>query len=98
MKMLARVGEYGFVHNIPTGEDLSATYTSASIFYKSPSGTVTEKTCDSVTAADGDFGWAVTEDFFDEEGVWEAQLKVVTSAGNRKLKDPILFRVGASGE
>ena len=97
IKTLARVGEDGFVHNIPTGQDLSSGYTSSSIFYKDPDGTVTEKVCDVVTEADGDFGWTVTSGFF-TEGRWEAQLAVVGSFGVRKLKNPIVFWIGVSGE
>ena len=98
--MLGRIGEFGYVHNIDTGVDLSANYVSSSIHYKSPAGTVTEKVCDVVTAATGDYGWTVTAGFFATEGVWEAQLEVNLGAvaGIRKLKNPILFRIGAAGE
>ena len=98
IQMLCRIGEKGFVHNIATGADLSTGYASAAIFYKDPSGNVTEKVCDTVTAADGDFGYTDEAGFFDEEGPWEAQLEVTGGTWIYKLKDPSLFRVGASGE
>ena len=97
MNILAREGEYGFVHTISTGVDHSASYTSASIFYKAPDGTVTEKTCDTVDASAGEYGWEVTDDFF-TVGRWEAQLKLVLSSGVRKLKTPVVFWIGDSGE
>ena len=99
IKMLARIGEYGFVHTLNTGTDLSASYSSASIHYKDPGGVVTEKTCDVVDASAGEFGWTSTVGFFDEEGTWEAQLEVnLGASGIRKLKDPVIFRIGAAGE
>lgn len=98
MKVLARIGESGFVHNIPTGQDLSSIYTSAEIHYKDPDGNVTDKTCDVVDASTGDFGWTVTSGFFDEAGRWEAQLTVTTTAGPRKLAVPIVFWIGEDGE
>ncbi len=97
-KMLGRIGEYGYIHQISVGVDLSSIYTSSSIFYKDPDGNVTEKTCDDVSSADGEFGWVVTDGFFDQAGRWEAQLEVVVTGGVRKLKIPIVFWIGEDGE
>ena len=96
--MLARVGEYGFVHNIATGVDRSSTYSSAEIHYRKPDGSVVDKTCDEVDASTGDYGYTVEEDFFDTPGRWEAQLTVTGSDGTRKLKSPIVFWIGDDGE
>jgi hypothetical protein len=99
IKMLARVGEYGFIHQIDTGTDYSASYSAASIHYRDPSGNVTEKTCDSVVAADGTFGYTVEDGFFDEVGRWEATLELdLGASGIRKSQNPIVFWVGADGE
>lgn len=99
MKTLARVGEYGFVHQINTGIDLSGSYSSSSIHYKDPDGTVTEKTCDVVDASAGEYGWTVTTGFFDQAGKWEAMLEVnLGASGIRKLKHPVIFWIGESGE
>jgi len=100
MKMLARVGEYGWVHVISTGVDHNSSFSSAQIHYKAPiTGTVTSKTTDTDDASAGTYGWTVTDGFFDAEGVWEAQLELdLGASGVRKLKNPVAFRIGASGE
>lgn len=96
--ILAREGEYGFVHQINTGIDYSASYVSASIHYRAPDGTVTEKTCDVVSAADGEFGYTAENGFF-TKGKWEAMLEIdLGASGIRKLKSPVVFWVGDSGE
>lgn len=95
---LARVDEYGFTHEVNTGTDVSADFVSCTFHYKAPDGTVTDKTCDDNTAASGKFGWVVTNGFF-TEGRWELQISVDRgAAGIRKLKHPIVFWIGDSGE
>lgn len=100
MKHLARMGEYGFVHQVNTGTDYSGLgYTSSKFTYKDPDGTQTDKTCDSVSAAAGTFGWTVTNGFFDQVGKWEVMLTLdLGASGKRKLKHPIVFWIGDSGE
>ena len=98
LETLCRIGEKGFVHNIATGKDLSSGYSSAAIFYKDPDGAVDEVACDVVTEADGDFGATAAAAYFDIEGIWEAQLEVTGATWIFKLKTPLAFRVGASGE
>ncbi len=99
IKVLARIGEYGFVHTISVGQDLSSGFVDATIHYKDPDGVVATKTTDINSAATGDFGWTVTDGFFDQAGRWEAQLEVDIGAnGIRKLKAPILFWIGEDGE
>ena len=98
-KLLGRKGEYGWVHVISVGVDHSAAFVSAQIHYKDPGGIVTAQTTDTNSAAAGTYGWTVTDGFFDEEGTWEAQLELALGAsGVRKLVDPVIFRIGASGE
>ena len=99
MKVLARVGEWGFVHTISTGVDNSATFVGAKIHYRDPLGTVTAKTCDVVDAVKGNYGYKVEKDFF-TAGPWTAQLVVGLGAadGVRKLQTPVSFLIGDSGE
>lgn len=97
--MVARVGEYGFVHQVNTGVDYSASYSAAYFHYKDPDGNITKKTCDQVTAATGKFGWTVTDGFFDEAGQWELQLEIdLGASGVRKLRTPIVFWIGEGPE
>ena len=96
--ILARVGEDGFVHQINTGIDASADFVSCTFHYTLPDATVTDKTCAVLDAASGNYGWTVTAAFF-TEGVWQLQATIDRGAsGDRKLKHPIVFRIGGSGE
>lgn len=97
--MLARSGEYGFVHQVRTGVDASADFVSCTFHYRAPDGTVSDKTCDSNDASEGKYGWVVTDGFFDTAGRWTLQISLDRGAsGVRKLKRPIAFLIGASGE
>lgn len=99
VKMLARIGEDGFVHQINTGIDYSASYTAAYIHYKDPDGNLTKVTCDVVSASDGTFGYTVQSGDFDEVGQWEAHLEIdLGASGVRKLKNPIVFWIGEGPE
>ena len=99
MSTLAREGEWGWVHTLDTGIDHSATYVSAELHYRSPLGVVTDKTCDVVDAAAGEYGWTVTSGFF-TPGKWTVQLSVNLGvvSGIRKLRTPVSFLIGESGE
>ncbi len=98
MHILARDGEWGWIHRFVTGIDHDAVFVEARIHYRKPDNTVEVKVCDVVDAAAGEYGYTVEVDFF-TPGKWEAQLELdLGAAGIRKLRNSVVFLIGESGE
>lgn len=90
----ARVGEYGFTFQLKT-DYASNEFTQADITFTKPDGSISTKTCDDSDGGQGEWGWVVTEDFFDTAGWWYAELTITLSAGVRKSIRKTPFLVGS---
>jgi len=96
--ILAREGEYGWVHTLLTGVDHSADFVSAEIHYRDPDGTITSQTTTDNDAANGSYGWSTTLGFL-TYGRWEALLELdLGAAGVRKSMTPVVFWIGHPGD
>ena len=93
-----RLGEYGFTFQLKTDYQ-STGFDSATMHFTKPNGSVSSQTCDNNDGSAGEWGWIVTEDFFDQKGFWSVGLEIdLGDDGTRKSRRPALFLVGGDLE